>query len=145
MKPHLETPRDYILTTYLTGQEINTYIMHRNFIPTSIIDPHLSHVEPVPTRVTNHEKSLSPHINIMPLNYQSSLFTVVHARFVTTYVSNPSCIIHIRSCQTHHSLHVSPPNHVYSSPSCHHKVIPLLIRQTSTNEKKSQTESHTLA
>jgi len=36
--------------------------------------------------VTNHEKSVSPHTNIMPLNYQSSMFIVVHARFVTTYI-----------------------------------------------------------
>jgi len=101
------------LLTYINSQEINTYIMHWNFIPTSITNPHLLHVEPIPTRVANHEKSVSPHTNIMPLNYQSSMFTVVHAIFVTTYISNPSYIIHIRSCQTHHSLHVSPPLIVY--------------------------------
>jgi len=31
-----------------------------------------------------------------------------------------------------------PLNHVYSSPSCHHKVIPLSIHQTSTNGKKAR-------
>jgi len=97
------------LPTYINSQEITTYIMHKRFIPTSINNPHLLHVEPVLTRVTNHDKSVSHHINIMPLNYKSSMFTVVYARFVTTYVSNSSCIIHIRSCQTHHLFHVSPP------------------------------------
>jgi len=52
----------------------------------------------------------------MPLNYQSSMFIIVHARFVTTYVSNPSCIIHIRSCQTHYSLHVSLPSSYILNP-----------------------------
>ena len=38
------------LPTYINNQEIHTYIMHRNFIPIPITNPHLSHVEPVPTR-----------------------------------------------------------------------------------------------
>jgi len=61
-------------------------------------------------------KMSPPHINIMPLNYQPSIFIVVHVRFVTTYISNPSCIIHTRSCQTHHSLHVSLPSSFILNP-----------------------------
>jgi len=52
----------------------------------------------------------------MPLNYQSSMLVVVHDSFVTTYVSNPSCTFNMRSCQTHHSSHVSLPSSYILNP-----------------------------
>jgi len=57
--------------------------------------------------------NISPHVNIMPQNYQSPRFIVVHARFVITYISNHSCNIHVRSCHSHPSSHMSPPHHIY--------------------------------
>ena len=43
------------LPTYTNSQEINTYIMHRNFIPTSVTNPHYHMLNQYQFVITNHE------------------------------------------------------------------------------------------
>jgi len=100
LKPHLETPRDYV-PTYTDSQEINTYIMHRNFILTSITNTHLSHVEPVPTRYYQPwEKCL------LPYHYHATGLPILN--------------VHCCSCQICDHIYIQPL--MYNSHKDHAKL-----------------------
>ena len=111
---------DHLLTD-INNQEIHTYIMHRNFLPTPIANPHLPHVEPIPTRcyqpwekclplipilwhwITNHQYihrcscQICDHIYIQPLMYNPHKI-MPNSPFTTC---KPPLIIYT---QSHHAI-----------------------------------------
>jgi len=78
LKYHLETSRNYVLTTcqtYTNSQVTDIYIMHRNLIPTFVSNSHLSYVESIPTRYSQ------PWVKCFS-SYQDH----AHVIFVTIYI-----------------------------------------------------------
>jgi len=94
----------YVLTTYQTytnSQVIDTYIMHRNFIPTSVTNLHLSHVESVPTRY------YQPWVKcLFPYQYHATRL--------------PTINVHRCSCQICDHIYIQPL--MYSSYKDHAKL-----------------------
>jgi len=101
LKSHLETSRNYVLTTrqtYTNSQVTDTYIIHRNLIPSFVTNPYLSYVESIPTRhFQPWVKSFSSHQS-HATGLPTIMSIVAYVKLVTTYIHifNLSSIIHIK-------------------------------------------------
>jgi len=101
LKSHLETSRNYVLTTWQThtnSQVTDTYIIHRNLIPSFVTNPYFSYVESIPTCHSQPWVKCSSSYQSHATGLPTIMSIVAHVKLVTTYIHifNLSSIIHIK-------------------------------------------------